>query len=118
MKTKYWIAIMAVLVFVCVGLIAVLFAPGVPATAVKIISEGKVLQTLPLSENTRLEIVSAYGTNVVTVQNGRVAVTEADCPDHYCVDRGFCAGGAQIVCLPNRLVLEFVGEQAIDGVSG
>ena len=32
--------------------------------------------------------------------------------------RGFCSGGMQIVCLPNRLVIEFVAEQEIDGVIG
>ena len=108
---------MAVMVIVCVGFIVALFTPS-EAVAVKVISEGKVLHMLPLSEDTRLEIVSSKGTNVVTVRGGKVAVTQADCPDKYCMDRGFCAGGAQIVCLPNRLVLDFVGTQTVDGVSG
>lgn len=118
MKTKFWVVLLILLVLVCVGFCFALFAPGEPATAVKVISEGKVLYTLPLSEDTQLEIVSAHGTNVVTVKNGSVAVTEADCPDKYCMARGFCSGGTQIVCLPNRLVLEFTGVQAVDGVSG
>lgn len=118
MKTKVWVALLAVLVLVCVGLTAALFAPGESAAAVEVVSEGKVLYTLPLSEDTRLEIVSSHGTNVVTVENGKVAVTQADCPDQHCVNRGFCDRGAQIVCLPNRLVLEFMGKQPIDGVTG
>ena len=56
--------------------------------------------------------------NVVTVKDGKIGVTEATCPDHYCMNRGFCSSGTQIVCLPNRLVIRFVGEQEIDGVSG
>jgi hypothetical protein len=32
--------------------------------------------------------------------------------------RGFCSGGTQIVCLPNRLVIEFLAEQEIDGIVG
>lgn len=118
MKTKVWVALLSAVVAVCAWLSLVLFTPGEDAEAVKVISEGKVLHTLPLSEDIRLEIVSSHGTNVVTVENGKVAVTQADCPDHYCMDRGFCDRGAQIVCLPNRLVLEFVGKQAVDGVSG
>lgn len=118
MKTKFWVALLAVLVIVCAGFSLVLLRPAAPVTAVKVISEGKVLYTLPLSEDARLEIVSANGVNVVTVDNGKVAVTEADCPDQHCVNRGFCSGGTQIVCLPNRLVLEFTGAQIVDGIAG
>ena len=118
MKTKFWVVLLAVLVFVCTGICLLLFKPSQPASAVRVISEGRVLYTLSLSEATRLEIVSAYGTNQITVKDGKVAVTEADCPDRYCVNRGFCSGGTQIVCLPNRLVLEFTGEQVLDGVAG
>ena len=117
MKTRYWVTLLAALVLLCGGISTFLLAPG-QAQAVKVISQGKVLHTLPLWEDTRLEIVSERGTNVVTVKDGKVAVTQADCPDQHCVNRGFCSGGAQIVCLPNRLVLEFVGKQAVDGVTG
>ena len=47
-----------------------------------------------------------------------IAVTAATCPDHYCMHRGFCDRGTQIVCLPNRLVIRFLGEQNIDAVAG
>ncbi len=107
-----------VVAVICAAVGAMLLFSAQTAASVRVISEGKVLYTLPLSEETRLEIVSAHGTNEITVKNGKVAVTQADCPDHYCMDRGFCAGGAQIVCLPNRLVLEFVGQQTVDGVAG
>lgn len=118
MKTKSWIMLLSAVTVICLGLSVWLLLPGEPATAVKVISEGKVLHTLPLSEDTRLEIVSGNGTNVVTVKDGKVAVTEADCPDGYCMARGWCSSGTQIVCLPNRLVIRFVGEQEIDGVVG
>ena len=45
-------------------------------------------------------------------------LTEADCPDGYCMDRGFCSGGAQIVCLPNRLVISFLASEEVDFVVG
>ena len=61
---------------------------------------------------------TGHGTNTVTVKDGKIAVTAASCPDSYCMKRGFCQGGAQIVCLPNRLVIEFVGSQTVDGVVG
>lgn len=118
MKTKIWIILLSVVLAVSLAASLWVLLLKEQATAVKVISEGKVLYTLPLSEDTRLEIVSSHGTNVVTVENGKVAVTEADCPDHYCMDRGWCSGGTQIVCLPNRLVLEFVGKTDLDGVAG
>lgn len=118
MKTKYWIVILAALVVVCAVLAGVFLRPTGTATAVRVISDGQVRQILPLNEDTRLEIVTANGANVVEVKDGKVAVTQADCPDHYCMDRGWCSSGAQIVCLPNRLVLEFVGGGTLDGVAG
>lgn len=118
MKTKTWIALLAAVTAVCLGLSLWLLQPGKSAGAVRVISEGKVLHTLSLSEDTEIEVTTDRGTNVVTVKDGKVAVTQATCPDGYCMDRGFCSGGTQIVCLPNRLVLEFVGDQPVDGVSG
>ena len=118
MKTKLWIALLTGLLAACVGLSLWLFRPGQQATAVRIVSEGKVLYTLPLAQDTTVTVETAKGTNTVTVRNGAVAVTEADCPDGHCMARGFCSGGAQIVCLPNRLVIEFVGSQTVDGVVG
>lgn len=118
MKTKTWIIMICILAVVCIGLSLFLLLPKERATAVKVISEGKVLQTLPLTEDTQFSVTSTQGTNVVSIQDGKVAVTQADCPDHYCMQRGWCSGGAQIVCLPNRLVLEFVGQTTVDGVAG
>ena len=118
MKTKTWIIAICILAAVCIGLSLFLLLPKERATAVKVISEGKVLQTLPLTEDTQFSVTSTQGTNVVSIQDGKVAVTQADCPDHYCMQRGWCSGGTQIVCLPNRLVLEFVGQTTVDGVAG
>ena len=118
MKTKTWILVLAVVVAVCVGLSVWLLWPKEQATAVKVISRGNLLTTLPLSEDTEFSVLTPDGMNIVTVKDGKVAVTQADCPDRYCMKRGWCSGGTQIVCLPNRLVLEFVGQTAVDGVTG
>lgn len=118
MKTKVWIFLLAAVLVVCVLLSLWLLLPGEDAAFVQVISEGELLYTLPLNVDTQIQVVSPYGTNVVTVRNGKVAVTQADCPDGYCMDRGWCSSGVQIVCLPNRLVLSFTGRQEVDGVSG
>ena len=118
MKTKLWIGLLAVLLVLCLGLSIMLLWPQGDAAAVEIWSDGALEQTLSLTVDQTVTVESANGVNVITVENGKVAVTQADCPDGYCMDRGFCSGGAQIVCLPNRLVLKFVGEKSVDGVAG
>ena len=110
--------LLAVVLAVCLVLSFLLLRPGQEATAVRVISEGKVLYVLPLSVDTVVTVQTDRGENTVTVQDGKVAVTAADCPDGYCMDRGFCSGGAQIVCLPNRLVIRFGGEPEIDAAVG
>ncbi len=117
MKTKIWILILALVLLVCAGLSAWLLRPT-DAAAVEVWSEGKRIKTVSLSVDQTFAVETEKGVNVITVQNGKVAVTEADCPDKYCMARGFCSGGTQIVCLPNRLVLKFTGKTAVDGVTG
>lgn len=118
MKTKTWGICIALLLAVCLGLSAWLLLPGADAQQVQILSEGKVLYTLSLAVDQSVTITTALGTNTVTIRDGAVAVTDASCPDHYCMQRGWCRGGTDIVCLPNRLVIRFLGAQEIDGVVG
>jgi hypothetical protein len=117
LKTKYWIAILAVILILCIGL-SLLTLGGEGASRAQIVSDGKVIRTVDLCLDQEFTIETDSGYNVVTVKGGKIAVTEASCPDHYCMARGFCSGGTQIVCLPNRLVIEFLKEQEIDGVVG
>ena len=118
MKTGYWIAGLALILAVCVAVSVWVLLPGETAETVEIWSDGEFLYSLPLSVDTQLRIDSKQGRNTITIADGKIAVTQADCPDHYCMDRGYCNGGAQIVCLPNRLVIKFVAPQEIDGVVG
>ena len=118
MKSKMWVWLLAAVLVVCLGLSLWLFLPGSAAEQVEVWSDGRLLYTLPLSVDTEVTVESALGTNVVTVRAGAVAVTEADCPDGYCMQRGFCSSGPQIVCLPNRLVLKFTRPQTVDAVVG
>lgn len=118
MKTKTWILLISTILIICIGLSLWLYLPGKPASSAEIWSEGKLLYTLDLKTDQTLTVTSAQGTNTITVQTGAVAVTEASCPDKHCMQRGFCNKGVQIVCLPNRLIIKFTGEQILDGISG
>jgi len=119
MKTKFWIVSIAAVLLLCAGLSALLLLPGKPAGQAEIITEGKLWGTVMLAADQSFTITNSQGgVNTVTVANGKIAVTEADCPDHYCMHRGWCNSGREIVCLPNKLIIRFVGEQEIDGQVG
>ena len=118
MKTKTWILFFTAVLILCLALSAFLLRPR-DAVCAEITSQGKVLKTVDLRLDQEFTVTTPEGgSNVITVRDGKIAVTEASCPDHYCMDRGFCGGGVQIVCLPNRLVIRFLGEQTIDAVVG
>lgn len=119
MKTKSWIILFAVILVVFGALSVFLLMPKEAATHAEITSQGKLLKTVDLRIDQEFEVTTENGGhNVITVKDGKIAVTEANCPDHYCMERGYCNSGTQIVCLPNRLVIRFLGEQAIDAVVG
>ena len=118
MKTKYWIALLAVVLFVCLLASYLLLGSGEEASRAKITSDGRLLRILDLSVDQEFTVETEDGYNIVTVKEGKIAVTEASCPDHYCMARGFCNKGAQIVCLPNKLVIEFLGKAEVDSVVG
>ena len=117
LKTKYYIAILALTVLLCLGL-TLLTMGGEEASRAKITSDGFFFRTVELSVDQEFTVETENGYNVVTVRDGKIAVTQASCPDHYCMHRGFCDSGAQIVCLPNGLVISFSGEPEIDAAVG
>jgi hypothetical protein len=57
--------------------------------------------------------------NTISVQNGKIAVTDADCRDKICVNTGYIStGAAPIVCLPHKLSITIVDNGEIDAVAG
>lgn len=81
----------------------------------EIIQNGQVIRTIDLFAVTEpYEIVVEDGNgglNTVRVENGRIAVSDANCPDKVCVNQGFIENGVvPIVCLPHKLVVSITGE--------
>ncbi len=114
MKTKHWVIGFAVLAVICVISMIPLLSSA-PASSAEIYADGKLIKTVSLNIDQEFIV---DGHNTITVKDGAIAVTQADCPDGYCMKRGFCSGGADIVCLPNRVVIHFVAEAEVDGVVG
>ena len=85
-------------------------------------ANGQIVTRLPLAQDARVPVeIEGSVTNVVVVQDGAVHMEEADCPDHLCIRRGAIRyAGDSIICLPNKVVVEISGEDALnlDAVAG
>lgn len=82
---------------------------------------GEEIMRLPLNKDTSITLGEGAHTNVLVIENGKAAVTEASCPDHVCIDQGWVGySGQSIVCLPNKLVVSIEGgtDPDVDGVAG
>ena len=100
-------------------LIAILFAasclplafftyPSPKENVVVISVAGKAQAVLPLSdERQEKKITTPEGSNTVVIENGQVAITEADCPDRVCVATGHISRSHEVIaCLPHKLLVE------------
>ena len=119
MKTRSWTILLGILL--ALSLLGSFFVlrPRPEAARAQISSGGKIVKTVNLREDQQFTITAENGgENTVTVRAGKIAVTAATCPDHYCMKRGFLASGTDIVCLPNKLVIHFIGAQTVDAAVG
>lgn len=92
-----------------------------PGAAAKIRQDGELLRTIDLTAVDQpydFTVTAADGgVNVVEVEQGRIRVSQADCPDQVCVRQGWIAtDAAPVVCLPHGLVIEIVGAGGPDAV--
>ena len=86
------------------------------ANQVEIYVGNRLLGSYPLTGNRVIEVGEH---NVVTIQEGSISMTEADCPDHTCIRQGRVSRpGLPIVCLPNEVVVMITenGEEKIDAM--
>lgn len=114
-----FLAIAAVLLLA--ALVAVSFLPGGDAGAVsaQIYQDGALIKTLSLEADTSFEVKGRY-TNVITVRDGEIAITQSDCPGEDCVHSGAIhASGRSIVCLPNAVEVRVVNKASdVDFIVG
>ena len=116
MKTRYWALILGAVFLLLAGLTLWQFAGAKPAACAQVWADGELVRTLDLSEDGEYRIESAAGWNIVTVSGGRAAVTAASCPDGDCIRCGEKNTNPPIVCLPNRVSVQFSDSGDLDGV--
>lgn len=116
MKTKHWIIAFAVLFFVLAGIVAWQYLGARPAGTAELWADGVLVRTVDLSVDGEYRIESAEGWNLLSVRDGKLAVTAASCPDGDCVRCGARNSDPPIVCLPNRVSIRFSEAGELDGV--
>lgn len=101
-----------------IALLAILFINLTKTEGGKVVISvnGEVYKTLPLEEDTTLTIGDKQSNyNVLEIKNGKVTMTEANCPDKLCVKhRGIHYSHESIVCLPHKVVVEIQGGEQSD----
>ena len=88
---------------------------------VEILQDGKILYTLDLAQAEDQTFTVTYGgrTNEIEIRDHQIRVKAADCPDQICVHMDGLED-APIVCLPNRLSIQYAdgeGASGLDAVS-
>lgn len=84
--------------------------PGDAAYEALVIVDGATYRRIPLVSGAPREtftVETAGGKNIIAVENGAIAVIDADCPARVCVRQGpISRPGEVIACLPHRLLIE------------
>ena len=107
------------LVAVIAILVSVLFWTSVGAeegSMISVYQDGKLIKEISLSDTTEFMVEGVY-TNVISVEDGKAAIIESDCPGTDCVHSGWIhEPGRSIVCLPNRVEIRMEGASEVDFV--
>lgn len=114
MKTKYWICLLSALALLCLCLALLLPGQIPPKAQALVYSHGELMMTVDLSVDGSYCVENGPCRNVLTVKDGKISVTDANCAGGDCMRHAPSNGGAPIVCLPNRMVVEFGGEEIFD----
>ena len=80
-------------------------------STVYITVDGEHYAYYPLSEDREVEISQSNHTNKITIKDGVVQMSFANCHSQDCVKQGKIKDGSKtIVCLPHKVVIEITGD--------
>lgn len=104
-----------ILVFLCiVSILFLIYFPGKDSKYTALIYvDGVLYESIPL-----YRVITPYHFSITTedghyneisIENGSVRISSADCPDRICVQQGAVTNNlVPITCLPHRLVIQLV----------
>ena len=115
-SNKFWIALLGAVIVIS-AVAAFMLRQG-QADIALIYQDGQLIQSIDLSAVTEpysFVVESLTETNRIAVENGRIRISESNCPDEACIRQGWIAGGnTPIVCLPHRLIIKLETATAPD----
>jgi hypothetical protein len=121
-SNKFWVIILSAALLV--SAVAAFLLARTPASIALIELDGVLIERLDLSivaEPYSFTVESNSGFNIISVDKGRIRISESDCPDGICVRQGWISGGSvPIVCLPHRLIIRLEGGETpiVDAIVG
>ena len=96
---------------------AIFFLPQKSGALADVYVDNQLICTLSLAKDGEYTVPTAAGQNVVAVQNGKIYMKSADCPDKSCVYAGKTnLKGSVIACLPHGVKIVVRGKK--EGVDG
>ena len=127
-KVKLCILIVLLLALLGIGSALAIHFLGAHSRVAEVYQDGELIKTIDLNTVTAPYEFTVNGEggayNVIRVEPGKIAITEASCPDKVCVHTGYISDSLMpITCLPNHVIIRIrpgdtPGESgAIDGFS-
>ncbi|XCP83499.1 NusG domain II-containing protein [Roseburia hominis] len=108
-KKNDWILLGIVLGAALVIFAVRYFTGSTDSGYVEVRVDGEVTGTYDLAKDQ--EIVLGGGKNTMTIRDGKVKMTEANCPDQLCMhQKAISRNQESIICLPNKIVLQIVNQ--------
>ena len=112
-KRNTYLFLLVLLAIIGVGFLIQRYFFGKTGATAIIEQDGETVAELNLNKNTKFVLNDGNGgSNTITVQNGHISVTEANCPDLVCVRTGAISQtGEVIACLPHKLIITISSDQ-------
>ena len=112
------ILLLMMYILLTVGMTVYVIQDKINATAdqIQIYSDGEVIKNIPLpAKDQEFEVKNDHGFIKISIKEGVVSVTDADCRDQICVHtKPIKLGGEMIVCLPNKMYVEIKKKQRVE----
>ena len=121
---KFWYIVLGGVLVISVLAAAFLALRQTDASYIGVYQDGVLIKTISLAEVDEpysFTVECRDGFNIIEVERGWVRISEADCPDGFCIRQGWINGGAApIVCLPHQLVIKIERAHSpdVDAVAG
>lgn len=111
MNKRDFIAI-GIMLAMCILSFILLNRSGETGTYAEVHIDGRLYASYPLDQDRTEKISCGGGHNTVVIKDSYVYISDADCPDKYCVAQGKIRdSGGSLVCLPHRLVVEIKADR-------